>query len=588
VKTHGKLVYRANPAAEHGFRAGRGDAVWALKATPPLMIKVKRLFPRANPYRDGYVVLHDTPEVCRDLEWLLERWPMEMDDAAAAALHRGSEEHQKTEATINEILSGERPHLEWAFQELAREPRDYQLLAADLALTTGALLLCDDVGLGKTFSSLLVLREAKALPALVVCPTHLPRQWQRELQASLPWLRSHVVRQGTPYDPAQRREMKGHDPDVLIMGYSKLRGWRDALAGKMRTVIFDEAQELRRSGTQKYDAAGQIADQAAYRLGLTATPVYNYGDEIHTILEVIAPGRLGTREEFLREWGGKTISTFSGSDHATVRDPAALGIHLRAEGLMLRRTAKEVGRELPEVIRIPHSIDTDESLLEELIEDAVDLAEIIVSASARRSELWRAHGEFDWRMRQATGIAKAPYVAEFVKLLVETEEQVVLFGWHRAVYDIWLERLKAFEPTLYTGTESPTQKERSFSRFVLGDSRVLIVSLRSGAGLDGLQGVARVCAFGELDWSPAIHTQCVGRLARDGQEDPVRAFFLVSDHGSDPKMAEVLNLKRQQAEPIVEPDAPLFEPIPDTRSRVRDLARDVLEQRRRRASQPPL
>jgi hypothetical protein len=44
-------------------------------------------------------------------------------------------------------------------------------------------------------------------------------------------------------------------------------------------------------------------------------------------------------------------------------------------------------------------------------------------------------GDFDWKMRQATGIAKAPYVAEFVKLLLESEQKVVLFGWHRDVYD---------------------------------------------------------------------------------------------------------------------------------------------------------
>jgi SNF2 family DNA or RNA helicase len=365
---------------------------------------------------------------------------------------------------------------------------------------------------------------------------------------------------------------------VLIAPYSKVRGWADHLAGEIRTVIFDEAQELRRSESQKWTACAQIADQAAYRIGLTATPVYNYGGEIHTVLQVIAPDVLGSRDEFLREWCGRQDIR----GHAVVRDPGGLGIYLREQGVMLRRTRKDVGRELPEVVRVPHAIDTDEDLLEELVADAVDLAEVIVSRAASRQELWRASGDFDWRMRRATGLAKAPYVAEFVKLLLETEERVVLFGWHRDVYKVWEEKLARYGLAFYTGTESPTQKQAARDRFLSGDARVLVMSLRSGAGLDGLQEAAHVAVFGELDWSPGMHDQCIGRLHRDGQDEGVVAYFLVSDHGADPVMAEVLNLKRQQAEPLRDPDAPLFTPAVDPGDRLRILAEDVLAARSRR------
>jgi hypothetical protein len=77
-------------------------------------------------------------------------------------------------------------------------------------------------------------------------------------------LRTHIVRSLSRTTRRSDREMRGHDPDVLIMPYSKLRGWGDHLAGKVRTVIFDEAQELRRADSRdKYVAAAQIADQAA-------------------------------------------------------------------------------------------------------------------------------------------------------------------------------------------------------------------------------------------------------------------------------------------------------------------------------------
>src|SRR5690606_41175610 len=67
---------------------------------------------------------------------------------------------------------------------------------------------------------------------------------------------------------------------VIISNYHKLAGWADVLAGKVRSVVFDEVQELRIPGTGKYYAARHIAGQADFRLGLSATPIYNYGGEI--------------------------------------------------------------------------------------------------------------------------------------------------------------------------------------------------------------------------------------------------------------------------------------------------------------------
>lgn len=562
--THGKLNY--------------GNGYWLIEASPHVMVRVKRLLPRANPNRAGRLLLTDTAEIARDIEWLTERYPLKMSAKVREHLRTRADEHRATEKVVERILSGKRPRI--LSSEPARPAREYQLAAADLAITTGRLLLCDDLGLGKSMSGILVLGARDALPAVVVCPTHLQRQWQEEIVKTYPTLRSHIVRKLTAYDPAEHRDCDGEDPDVLIIPYSKLRGWAYHLTGQVRTVIFDEAQELRRSDSAKWMAAAQVADGARFRVGLTATPVYNYGGEIHTVLQVIAPDVLGTREEFSREWCSDEHGyRVRSNGHISVSDPAGLGVYLREQGVMLRRTRKEVGRELPEVTRVAHSIDSDVDVFEELAADAADLAEVIVHRAAAREELWRAAGEFDWKMRRATGLAKAGYVAEFVKLLLETDEQVALFGWHRDVYAIWEQKLKAAKPAFYTGTESSVQKNRSRDRFLAGDARVLIMSLRSGAGLDGLQEATSVAVFGELDWSPGMHDQCIGRLHRDGQDEPVVAYFLVSDHGADPLMAEVLNLKRMQSAPIHDPDQPLFTEAVSSHDRIRRLAQDVLARR---------
>lgn len=543
-------------------------AHWIIEAEPHVMIRVKRMFTRVNLYRRGEVSIAATDEVARDLQWLLGRFPFKIDDVALARLHREAGEHRAKEETVEAILRGDHPHLRLV--DPARPARDYQSVAADLAIATGRLLITDDVGLGKSMTGALVLRAPDALPALIVTLTHLPHQWVEELRKTLPGLKVHIVRRGEPYDLKNLRGMDG-EPDVLVMNYHKLAKWADHLTGIMRSVIYDEAQELRREMSMKYEAAAQIADAARYKVGLTATPVYNYGGEIWNVMNVLAPDALGTKEEFVREWGAG-----SWADHVMVRDPEALGSYLRSEGLMIGRTRKEVGRELPDVIRIVQKVEADEETLDKLSGDAVEMARLIMSSDADGKDRWKASGELDWRLRQATGIAKAPYVAAFVRLLLESEKQVVLFGWHRAVYELWAEQLRDLNPIFYTGTESPNQKLQAEAAFKCGHARILIMSLRAGAGLDGLQERAHVAVFGELDWSPQVHGQCIGRLHRDGQDDPVVAYFLLADEGSDPVIAEVLNLKRMQSEPMVKKDWKLVEPASAAPNRIRLLADEVL------------
>jgi hypothetical protein len=123
-------------------------------------------------------------------------------------------------------------------------------------------------------------------------------------------------------------------------------------------VIFDEVQELRRTGTHKYTARRWSPTPPSSGSGLTATPVYNYGGEIHSVISVLDKEALGTRKEFIQEWGREI------QRQGVVKDPRALGATCARSGLVLRRTRADVGRELPEVVRIPHTVDADEKVID--------------------------------------------------------------------------------------------------------------------------------------------------------------------------------------------------------------------------------
>lgn len=542
-------------------------AKWVVQCEPHVMIRLKHIFPRVDKGSIGTVTLQGSDEMCHELEWFLLRYPLEMSAEAAALIKEGSLSFQGHCEQLETIMS---PSMKPRVFPLAIPLRDYQAREVELCLHAKSLLVADQLGLGKTVSAIGLFTVPETLPALVVCQTHLCFQWRDNFLAKfLPKARVHIIKTGKNY-PLPEAE-------VYIINYHKLAAWGDALAKTVKSVVFDEVQELRHTKSKKYSAAKGIREGCDYAMGLSATPIYNFGGEIFNIIDVLSPGKLGGRDEFYREW-----CSFYGNDKYILKQPDAFGKYLRENFLMIRHTRAEVGRELPPVERVVQTIPYESSVIDAISDVATELAHLILKGTFMESG--QAARELDLKLRQATGIAKAPFVAEFVKMLVQDGQQVVLFGWHRAVYDVWMDKLAAFKPMLFTGTESAAQKQAAKVLFETGQTKVLIMSLRAGSGVDGLQSKCNTAVFGELDWSPGIHEQCIGRLNRDGGNGNVSAFFLVSDAGSDPLVAEILGLKTAQLEQMVDPDKKdNLSTLQTDAGRLKRLARDWLAHNAKKA-----
>lgn len=539
---------------------------WDIKTEPHIAIRLKRVFGKMNTWQYGTLSISATPENCRDLEWFLERYPMEV--YPTELLAERANVHKERQAVVEQLLAGRDQHFE--LPPLKGVPREYQKSAAHMWLTTKGLLLADDVGLGKTFSSICGF-NTNTLPALVVSLSHMPLQWEQEIK-KFSNLTTHILRKGTPYDIL--KYTGGKLPDVIITNYHKLAGWAETLAPVLKAVVFDECQELRHNTSQKYKAAEHLAHSVEYRLGTSATPIFNYGGEIWNVMNILCPDVLGTAEEFEREWCTRSY------DKPKIKDPAAFGLYARESGLMLRRTRKDVQRELPEVTNIVQKVEITTDVLAKVKGEAIELAKLIVKQKQDfKGQKMQAAGEFDMKLRQQTGIAKAPFVADFVRMLVEqNDERVVVGAWHREVYDILMERLRDLNPVMYTGSESPHQKEISKQKFIKGESKVMLISLRAGAGMDGLQDVCHLGVYAELDWSPGVHKQFTGRIHRDGQDEPVAMYWMLSDQGSDPVMSDVLGIKAQQVEGIINPNADLMTELQVDDEYIKKMATNYLTQ----------
>ncbi len=506
---------------------------WTVRGEPCVTELCKRLFPGSDGGRRGEARFTAHRRVVGELNWLMLRYPLKIAESDAArwqeALSQARAYALARERALSLPQSMEPP--EGAFIGTLRP-----FQKAGLAFLCGCerALLADEMGLGKTVEALACLATLSLFPALVVAPPHLVRNWQAEIERFLriegkpP--RVHVIK---GLKPAPLPEA-----DVYILHYLLLRGWKEVLpALPFRCVIFDEAQELRHSGTEKYSAASLLSESCERVMGLSGTPIYNQGGEIWNVVNILDFHFLGDWESFSREW-------CYGYGNAVVLKPELLGEHLRREGLMLRRTKREVLPELPEKRRLVSEIDADDAVYKKLMRPVLEDLHLWREGDLTPSQRALLEDKISQQERQATGLAKAPFVCQFVRALLEAGERVLLFAHHHAVMDIYQSELAAFHPVFITGRESGAQKERAVERFMDGGTNVCCISLRAASGLN-LQRASCV-VFGELDWSPAVHSQAEDRAHRIGQQDSLLCYYLVSPRGSDADIQEALGLKVSQ------------------------------------------
>ena len=159
----------------------------------------------------------------------------------------------------------------------------------------------------------------------------------------------------------------------------------------------------------------------------------------------------------------------------------------------------------------------------------------------------KAAREIEQAARMAAGIAKAPHVATFIDSLIEAGEKPLVFAWHHDVHEIILGELDHRRILEITGRKTEAEKQQAARDFIAGDAHALLLSLRSTAGLDGLQKRGTCIVFAELDWAPAAHAQCEDRVHRMGyQGGNLVCYYLVSNTTHDLLMQEILGLKLGQ------------------------------------------
>lgn len=401
--------------------------------------------------------------------------------------------------------------------------RPYQIEGVEKIIGLGRdVLLADEPGLGKTVQVAEVINRTRPASVRVVCPASLRLNWAGELEV---WL---------TFRPAA----------VEIMSYEAVVSAKDTLAG-VDLLVFDEAHYLKNPDAKRTRKC--LALTAKKRLFLTGTPVVNRPMDLYPILNAmgLAASRVdyGKRycDGFLQvvKWNPRTrrpmrtVWNFSGASN--VEELSAL---LKSK-CMVRRTKAEVLSELPAKTRQVVELDIPLSATPGAVRTAVypDLA----SAGAAGAPPDVAFQDLS-AVRLETALHKLPHVIAYIQDLLEEEEKLVVFAWHREVIDALAAGLPR-AVKLYGGM-SDRAKDRAVRDFQTGDARVFVGQI-TAAGTGITLTAADTAVFAEIDWVPGNITQAEDRLHRIGQSHPVRIIHLVQAGSVDCRMVRALVAKQE-------------------------------------------
>ncbi|MFC9062327.1 DEAD/DEAH box helicase, partial [Streptomyces sp. NPDC057074] len=418
--------------------------------------------------------------------------------------------------------------------------------------------LADDMGLGKTITliALHLHRQtdpAAAGPTLVVCPTSLMGNWQREIERFAP---------GTPVRRfhGTRRDLNGlADGEFVLTTYGTMRLDTERLAAvPWGMVVADEAQHVKNPYSETARQLRSLGARA--RVALTGTPVENNLSELWAILDWATPGLLGRLGTFRRQYAQ---AVESGEDPAAAERLARL---VRPFLLRRRKSDPGIAPELPPKTETdrPVSLTAEQAgLYEAVVREA--LAEIAGADSmARRGmivklltslkQICNHPAQFlkEDRPRIGGRSGKLELLDELLDTILAEEASVLVFTQYVQMARL-LERHLAARGVaslfLHGGT-SVTARESMVRRFQEGEVPVFLLSLKAaGTGLN-LTRAEHVVHYDRW-WNPAVEAQATDRAYRIGQTRPVQVHRLVAEGTIEDRIAALLHRKRELAEAVL-------------------------------------
>ena len=413
-------------------------------------------------------------------------------------------------------------------------------------------VLADDMGLGKTLQCLALLERARErgqldeAPVLVVAPASVVGTWAEEAARFVPGLkvvaiRATQARRGTEL----AEEIRG--AHLVLTSYTLLRLEDEAyLEQTWRGLVLDEAQFIKNHRSRTHQVVRRIG--ASFALAITGTPLENSLSDLWSMFSLVAPG-LFPRLEGFNETYRKPVEKNGKTD--------VLGrLRARIRPFMLRRTKREVVRELPEkveqITRLELTPAHRRRYDQHLTRERTRVLGMLDDMDRNRVAIFRALTKLrqlalDPRLVDTelppTPSAKITTLLEQIRELAEEGHRALVFSSFTGFLKLVREALDA-EGIEYVYLDGRTRdRPARIAQFREGDAPVFLISLKAGGF--GLTLTEADYVF-VLDpwWNPAAENQAVDRAHRIGQTRAVNVYRMVSADTIEEKVVALQQRKR--------------------------------------------
>lgn len=445
---------------------------------------------------------------------------------------------------------------------LAADLRDYQVrglnwLARMTSLGLGACL-ADDMGLGKTITliALHLHRQTApetAAPTLVVCPTSLMGNWQREIEKFAP---------GTPvrrFHGGRRSLEDLAAGEFVLTTYGTMRLDAAQLAGvDWGMVVTDEAQHVKNPHSATAKELRTIGARA--RVALTGTPVENNLSELWAILDWATPGLLGKLGTFRTRYAR---AVEEGKDPAAAQRLSQL---VRPFLLRRRKSDPGIAPELPPKTETDRavSLTTEQTGLYEAVvretlaeisgTDGIARRGLIVKLLTGLKQICNHPAQFlkEEAPRIPGRSGKLELLDELLDTILSEDASVLVFTQYVQMGRLIEQHLAArgvASQFLHGGTPIAA-REAMVGRFQEGEVPVFLLSLKAaGTGLN-LTRAEHVVHYDRW-WNPAVEAQATDRAYRIGQNRPVQVHRLIAEGTIEDRIADMLVRKRELADSVL-------------------------------------
>jgi SNF2 family DNA or RNA helicase len=436
--------------------------------------------------------------------------------------------------------------------------------------------LADDMGLGKTIeliAFLLYLQEKDSLdaPVLLVCPTSVLGNWEREVKRFSPSLKV-TVHHGDKRKKGKSFTSFAQKYDLIITSYPlTFRDEKELKTMNWKGLVLDEAQNIKNPEAKQSKTVRNL--EASFKIALTGTPVENRLSELWSIMDFLNPGYLGQRQFFQRRFA-IPIEKYGDTDSLKT-------LRSLVQPFILRRlkTDREIIQDLPEKQEntVFCSLSTEQATLYQKIVDQ-SLADIDSAAGIQRrgmilallvklkqvcnhpillngksTKTRKTKVETQGLNLQSSG--KLQRFKEMLEELLSEGDRAIVFTqfaeWGKVLQPYLQQQLNREVLFLYGATRK-NKREEMIDRFQQDPQGppIFILSLKAGGVGLNLTRANHVFHFDRW-WNPAVENQATDRVFRIGQTRNVQVHKFVCTGTLEEKIHDLIESKKALAEQVV-------------------------------------